>query len=215
MIYFNPAVDTLMLGLIFRTNCEAITFYPKMILGEGVDLLQHIAVYNLPFYSRWFEEPILRSFRSLSSFAILDMREWEEELRGKKTDWNSRGLVDYEELRNVLSAKVLRAENLVRVTEVELQARDRTTRELYRLINLVQVNWIALSGIRRMDCTKVMRLPFPGEEAWKEMKIRGMLGLPSSEQVATGDCVAGKGKRDGSLRKPWRYLRKLYSGVAP
>jgi hypothetical protein len=198
-----------MLGLIFRTNFENLVQYPTTVLGESVGKVKHVAVYNLPFYGGWFQKRMLGNFGALESFAVLDLREWEVGTCHWGTRGGPSGAMDYEALREALRPAVLRLEKLVEVTDEELLL--PAEREFRRLVSQVRSIW---KGFNKKDLdVKVVRLPFPGVEQWEEVKGRvlSMSTRGLKEQNVTRGNVIGKRTGDGSLRKPWRFLRKLLS----
>jgi hypothetical protein len=210
--YFNPDIDILMLGLIFRTNFENLVRYPTMVLGESVGKVKHVVVYNLPFYAGWFQKRMLGNFGALESFAVLDLKEWEVGTSRWGTRGGPSGAMDYEALREGLRPAVLRLEKLVEVTDEELLLPARG--EFRRLVGQVRGVWKGFNE-KGLD-VKVVRLPFPGVEEGEGFKGRvlSMSTRGLKEQNVTRGNVTGKRTGDGSLRKPWRYLRMLLSKSA-
>jgi hypothetical protein len=203
-----------MLGLIFRTNYTALIDKSETILGENAAMVKHIAVYNLPVYGPWFMQPTLANFLgSLESFAILDLRQWEDGTTYGHTRLHPRGFTDIGALREALGPEVLRAENLVRIPYEELAQQEEGASGFRRLINQVTSIWARMSD-RELD-VKVMKLPFSGpwKENFEEMKANGMVErivdfneAPNME----GDNMRSKTySRRRSCK--WGYLGRLFS----
>lgn len=219
-IYFNPTVDTLMASLHFRCSLGALVESPETILGENAALIKHIAVYSKPSYCYWYQRPCLKNFvRSLESFVVLDLSEWEVACRTGFSKQHPNGYLSYSAMRVALRAEVFRAENLVRSKEDELQLNDCCLERQATAFSASQafvahVGYIWKTMSERPLDLKVMRLPLPAakmEDAREKMEreIAESILYPIRRPKKEGESVTGKRRGGRSLK--WRLLGRLLS----
>lgn len=182
-IYFNPAVDTLMLGMLFKVNFDVLFKSPATILGENARLVRHIA-YHQQRHNGGSKWPLfLEGFSA--SITSLDLIEWDALLTTLPA------------MRAALRSSVFREEDLVRVDEEEMRV-FKFVWDAY--LEPVERVWKELSD-RPLDI-KVMRLPTPLwkiEERFKMEKLNAKLKADK--------------KADNGGFSSWRYLGGLFAKV--
>jgi hypothetical protein len=212
-IYFNPSVDTILFGLLFRTDFRTLVENPHSILGSNFSLIRHIAVYDQPTYCYWFQRAFLRNFvASLDSFTLLDLRAWEDATRQRKTEQNPRGNINYSALRAIVKPGAFRPDRLVRMSEEELTVNMR----LRAFVGQPQFYWLKASE-RKLNA-KVMTYPYTGDESAQMIVSKycsddGAV-LKVDKELEMKISVSGERQRERMIRD-WRHLGMVISKLFP